>query len=96
MFKYTINIKKELSEHGISATLIKQRKIFGQSTMQKFLNGDTTITLESLNRLCYITGKQPGEILEFTVTDEDEEKYKEFSSFIVNKEENDLGETELS
>lgn len=74
MIKYKINIIKELEKVGINTTIAKKTGIFGQDTMRKFRNGDTSISLEVLNRLCCVLEMQPRDIIKFVETDEDREK----------------------
>ena len=76
MIEYKIDIIKELKEAGINITVAKKTGIFGQETMKKFKNGDTNISLENLNRLCYILEMQPRDLIKFVETEEDKEKYK--------------------
>lgn len=73
MIKYKINVLEELKKVGVNTMLAKQTGIFSQSTMMKFKNNDTTITVEILNRLCCILEMQPRDILKFVETQEDQE-----------------------
>ena len=43
--------------------------------MKKFRNGDTSISLDNLNRLCAVLEMQPRDIIKYVETDEDREKY---------------------
>lgn len=74
MIKYKIDIIKELEKVGINTTIAKKTGIFGQDTMRKFRNGDTSISLEVLNRLCCVLEMQPRDIIKFVEADEDREK----------------------
>lgn len=74
MLQYKIDIIPELAKVGINTTTAKKSGIFGQDTMRKFRNGDTSISLEVLNRLCCILEMQPRDIIKFIETDEDREK----------------------
>ena len=71
MINYKIDVIKELKKMGINTTKARERGIFGQSTMKKFKDGDTNISVDILNRLCYILGMSPGEIIKYTETDID-------------------------
>ena len=42
--------------------------------MQKFKKGDTTISLDNLNRLCAVLEMQPRDIIKYVETDSDREK----------------------
>lgn len=74
MLRYKIDIISELAKAGINTTTAKKSGVFGQDTMRKFRNGDTSISLEILNRLCCILEMQPRDIIKFVETDEDREK----------------------
>lgn len=74
MLIYKIDIIKKLSEVGINTTSAKKSGIFGQDTMRKFRNNDTSISLEVLNRLCCVLEMQPRDILKYVETDKDREK----------------------
>lgn len=74
MLQYKIEVIKELAKVGINTTTAKKSGIFGQDTMRKFRNGDTSISLEVLNRLCCVLEMQPRDIIKFVETEEDREK----------------------
>lgn len=74
MLEYKIDIISELKRVGINTTVAKKTGIFGQETMKKFKNRDTSISLENLNRLCCVLEMQPRDIIKFVETDEDREK----------------------
>ncbi len=75
MLQYKIDIIKALNDVGINTTRAKNTGIFGQETMKKFRNGDTSISLDNLNRLCAVLEMQPRDIIKYVETDEDREKY---------------------
>ena len=75
MLQYKIDVIKELKNVGITTTTAKNTGIFGQATMKKFRDGDTSISLDNLNRLCAILEMQPRDILKYVETDEDRKKY---------------------
>ena len=52
----------------------KKTGIFGQTTMKKFREKDTSITLDNLNRLCAILEMQPRDIIKYVETEDDREK----------------------
>lgn len=74
MLEYKIDIISELKRVGINTTVAKKTGIFGQETMKKFKNRDTSISLENLNRLCCVLEMQPRDIIKFVETDEDRER----------------------
>lgn len=75
MITYKINVIEELKKVGVNTVVAKNTGIFGQDTMRKFRNGDTSISIEVLNRLCYLLEMQPRDIIKFTETENDKEKY---------------------
>jgi len=74
MLKYKIDIIKELENVGINTTVARKTGIFGQETMRKFRNQDTSISLDNLNRLCCILEMQPRDIIKYVETDIDRER----------------------
>ena len=74
MLEYKINVIEELAKIGVNTTKAKSTGLFGQATMQKFKKGDTTISLDNLNRLCAVLEMQPRDIIKYVETDSDREK----------------------
>lgn len=74
MIQYKINVIEELAKIGVNTTTAKNTRLFGQATMSKFRNGDTTISLDNLNRLCAVLEMQPRDIIKYIETDEDRKK----------------------
>ena len=72
MLEYKIDIIEELEKIGVKA---RETGIFGQSTMKKFKNKDTSISLDNLNRLCAILEMQPRDIIKYIETDNDRKNY---------------------
>lgn len=75
MLQYKIDVIAELAKVGINTTIARNTGIFGQATMKKFRDKDTTISLDNLNRLCAVLEMQPRDIIKYVETDEDREKY---------------------
>lgn len=75
MIKYKIDVIKELNAVGINSTAARNTGIFAQATMKKFKDGDTSISLDNLNRLCCVLEMQPKNIIKFVETDDDREKF---------------------
>lgn len=73
MIRYRIDVISELKKRGFNSLTAKNTGLFGQSTMQKFKSGDTSISLENLNRLCAILDMQPLDIIEY-VPDKEHDK----------------------
>lgn len=62
--KYKFNILAALKEKGYSSTRLRNEKIFGESTMQKFRVGEM-VSADNIGRLCELLDCQPGDILEY-------------------------------
>ena len=75
MLEYKINVIDELSKIGVNTTTAKNTGIFGQETMRKFRAGDTSISLDNLNRLCCVLEMQPRDIIKYVETENDRQKY---------------------
>ena len=73
MLVYKIDVMKELNNIGINTTKAKENKLFAQTTMRKFKEKDTNISMDNLNRLCCVLEMQPKDIIKFIETDEDRE-----------------------
>ena len=74
MLEYKINVISELERVGINTTVARKTGIIGQETMKKFRNGDTSISLDNLNRLCCVLEMQPRDLIKYVETDMDREK----------------------
>lgn len=86
MLEYKLDIIKELDKVGINTTVAKKTGIFGQATMKKFKEKDTSISLDNLNRLCAVLEMQPRDIIKYVETEEDREKIiSKISDWAVDK-----------
>lgn len=74
MLEYKIDVIKELDAVGINTTTAKKTGLFAQATMKKFKEGDTSISLDNLNRLCAVLEMQPRDIIKYIETEDDREK----------------------
>lgn len=74
MIEYKIDVIEELKKVGMNTTKAKESGVFGQATMKKFKDKDTTISLDNLNRLCCILKMQPQDIIRYVETETDREK----------------------
>lgn len=74
LLEYKINVIEELEKVGMNTTKARKTGIFGQETMRKFRNKDTSISLDNLNRLCCVLEMQPRDIIKYVETDADREK----------------------
>lgn len=73
MLKYKIDIADALERKGFNLYRAKITKFLSQETLKKIKKEDTSITLESLNRICLILDMQPKDLIEFKPTKEEEE-----------------------
>lgn len=76
MLKYKINIADALERKGFNTYKAKTSKLLSQNTLKKIKNKDTSISLESVNRICMILDMQPKDLLEYVEVKEEKEKYK--------------------
>ena len=74
MWKYKIDVLKELSNRGYTSTRIRKERILSQATMQNIRQGKG-ITTDTLNTICIILRCQPSDVIEVTPTDEEKIKY---------------------
>lgn len=74
MYKYKIDVMKELSERGFTSTRMRKEKILSEATMQNLRKGKG-ITTDTLNTICVILRYQPSDVLEIVPTDEEKIKY---------------------
>lgn len=70
--KYKIDVLASLKAAGYSTYKIRKEKIFAESTLQQFRNGDIAST-EQLAKLCGLLQCQPGDILEYTSDEVEQE-----------------------
>ncbi len=71
MIKYKIDVYEKLMELGINTTAAKNTGVFSQSVMQKFKDGDTSVTVDCINKLCSVLKLSPSDILEYQETEKD-------------------------
>lgn len=65
MIRFKEDIFEILKSTGYSTYRIQKEKIFPGSTIQKFKKESLEFNLTTLDRLCRITGLQPGELIEY-------------------------------
>ena len=70
MFKYKIDILSDLKQAGYNTNRIRQENLLSQSTLQKFREQNTKLTLENLGVVCKLLNCQLSDILEY-VPDQD-------------------------
>lgn len=74
MWKYKIDILKELSKKGYSSVRLNKEKIIPNSTIQRLRHGEG-ITIDTLNTICVILKMQPSDIVEIIPTDEEKIRF---------------------
>lgn len=74
MYKYKIDILKELSLKGYTSTRMRKEKILSEATMQNLRKGKG-ITTDTINTICIILRCQPSDIIEIVPTDEEKIKF---------------------
>ena len=62
--QYKIDIIPALKAAGYNTTRIREEKIFGEATLQKFRNQEP-VNFANLNKLCKLLKCQPGDLLEY-------------------------------
>lgn len=65
---YKIDILAALKEKGYNTTRIRREKILAESTVQA-LRSEKTVSLENIARICELLNCQPGDLLEYTPTE---------------------------
>ena len=65
MFRYRVNILAELKKKGYSSYRLRQERILSEGTLQKMRSGDTSLTLESLDKVCEIFQCQLSDLVEW-------------------------------
>lgn len=73
MIRFKIDILASLKEAGYNQTLLQKGGLLPKSTIQALKDGGN-ITLDSLNKVCILTGLQPGDLLEYVSMPEETEK----------------------
>lgn len=62
--RYKIDVLKELKDKGYNTTVIREKKLFSQSTLTKFRNHQG-VDWSNIEQLCRLLNCQPGDILEY-------------------------------
>lgn len=65
MIRYKVDVIQKLKEAGYSTYRLQKEKLLATTTLVKLRNGNTTITVESLNAICDMLECQPGDLLEW-------------------------------
>lgn len=66
MIRFKIDVLQELKNKGYNTNRIRKEKILSEGTLQRIRNNTgQPISTDSLDRICEITGKQPGQLIEY-------------------------------
>lgn len=63
--EYSIDVLKELANAGYSTYRLREEKILPESVISKLRRYDTSISLDTLGKLCKLLNMQPGDIIEY-------------------------------
>ena len=69
--KYKIDVLAKLKNAGYSSYKLRQKKLFGERTIQKFRTGEM-VSAANLATICKLLNCQPGDILEYEKDGADE------------------------
>ena len=72
MIKFKIDIMQALKNKGYNTNYIRQNKLLSEATLQQIRTGKTP-GIKSINILCSLLNKQPGQLLEY-IPDNQENK----------------------
>ena len=64
MLRYKIDVLAELKKRGFSTYVLRQKKIFGESTIS-LLRAGLVSDARVLDRLCELLHRQPGQLVEW-------------------------------
>lgn len=63
---YKIDVIRALESAGYNSARIRAEKIFPEGTVQKFRRLDTSISLDTLGKLCRLLDMQPADLIEYS------------------------------
>lgn len=64
--RFKISIINALANAGYTTYRIRKENIIAEGTMQKLRKGSTSISLDTLGKLCELLGVQPSDIIEYS------------------------------
>lgn len=73
MLKYKFNVGAALDQVGFNVYKAKKTGAISQDALKKIKQGDTNISLKTINAICAILEIAPGELLEYVETVQDKE-----------------------
>ena len=66
--KYKVDIVEQLKANGYSTYRIRKEKLLSESTIQKFREGNTSVSLDNIGAVCKLLHCQPGDLIEYEET----------------------------
>ena len=82
MIRYKIDILEELKKKGYTTTKIRNDRILSQATLTNIRNGGS-INTTTLDIICGILKKQPGQVLEWIPDEKQAEQPTEYQENIT-------------
>lgn len=64
MIRYKIPILEEIKKAGYSTARLRCEKLLGENAIQS-LRHDEMVGISTLNKICRILNRQPGELIEY-------------------------------
>ncbi len=80
MIKFKFNIAEALENAGMSSYKAKETGILSQDTWRKIKEGNTNISMKSLNNVCAILNMQPEHIIMYVSDQSDKEISEKFKN----------------
>ncbi len=74
MIKYKFDVSQALETAGMTAYKAQKTGVLSQDTWRKIKNGNTNISMESLNRICAILHMQPEHIIYYDSNQPEEQE----------------------
>lgn len=81
MLKFKINVADALERVGFNTYTAKTGNLLSQDTLRKVKNGDTSISLKSLNNLCVILNMDLEDVVSFTISEEEQKEREKILYF---------------
>ena len=79
MIKYKIDVLTELKKAGYSTYRLRKENIFGQETIQKIRKKEV-VYCTTFDKICEMLHCQPGDILEYTPSNQQEQDSNQYDN----------------
>lgn len=66
--KYKVDIVEQLKAKGYSTYRIRKDRLLSESTIQKFREGNTSVSLDNIATVCRLLHCQPSDLIEYEET----------------------------